>query len=769
MNKTGRHIIFLLCILVGYQTGNAQINQKDIAYFARNFYFENFGIAKTPSNVIDLNTTKNLNFAVNFAEGGYVLVHKNQNNYVADAVIPEGKFLIQNNHFIDQPQLARLDDVTQLDWLTPQTISQNRSTQSDIGNFVTCEWGSVNCIDDQNNIVNVTNYYTPSNCSAGCVAISTAQILDYFQWPIIGVGNNTYNDSYNGSLKRHTAFFDKEPYDWTNMLDRYMYVNSTDVQREAVGKLVYDIDLAIEMNFEPSGSSSNVNKVPFILDNYFRYTGHYENESSSGFWSKMYQSMQDRIPVPLAIEKTNHEGHAIVATGYKYMNGAPYYYVNWGWYNTGSEHNGWYNLQGWDSSRPGYNTILGGVLDMIPEPQITSITSTGNGNDFNVHWDIARNVNYEEYTLERKIDNGSWQTVATGIIGQDYAYTNPTGHVYQFRVKGKVNGGYYLNSWSEIAVYAPQGSYNGYGKFSGSQHCYARQTANYDLIFNHDYTFETWIRLHSGNQNGDVILDQELLYAFEIEDVTSNDYSVVFKSPASQDALHSNHSGTKLQIGQWHHIAVSTTGNTTRLFVDGVERDSNPNNHFHLNSSNVALNIGERYHSGYSGFIIADFDQMRLSNTGRYNANFTPDQSTDFAIDDHTKAYFKFQNVHRNRLKDAAFRVSVIASNTSGNVQWNFDYDPNGSSAIDEEMFSNNLNVYPNPTTDFINIHNQGTGINLDDVTFSIYDLSGKQIPVEINKNNNEIKIDLRELPVGSYILIAKTINFKASTQILKK
>jgi len=769
MKKISLPLFVLTLILVGFQTSTAQINQKDIANFARNFYFDNFDVAKKPINIIDLNNTKQQNFAINFEEGGYVLIHKNQNGYIVDAVITEGKFDIQNNHFINQPQLAKLENISHLHWQTPRAHSQNRSVQNDIGNFVTCEWGSVNCIDDQNNIVDVSNYYTPSNCSAGCVAISTSQILDYFNWPIIGVGNNVYNDNYNGSLVRHGAFFDKEPYDWANMLDRYMYVNSTDTQRSAVGKLVYDVAVAVEMDFEPDGSSSNVNNVPFILANYFRYTGHYENASSSGFWSDMYQSMQNRIPVPLAIEKTNHEGHAVIATGYKYMNGAPYYYINWGWYNTGSEHNGWYNIQGWDSSRPGYNTILGGILDMIPEPQITNISPSGTGNDFSIHWDIARNTNYEEYTLERKIDNGSWQTVATGITGQDYQYDNPTGQVYQFRVKGKINGGYYLNSWSEIVVYTPQGGYNGYGEFNGSQNCYARQTPNYDLIFNHDYTFETWINLHSGNQNGDVILDQEYLYAFEIEDVTSIDYSVVFESPASQDALHSNQSGAKLQIGQWHHIAVSTIGNTTRLFVDGVERDSNPNNHFHLNSSNVALNIGQRYHSGYSGFIKADFDQMRLSNSGRYNANFSPEQNIDFVVDQDTKAYFKFQNVHRNRLKDEAFHVSVIASNTSGNVQWNFDYDPNGSSAINEALFSKNLSVYPNPTTDFINIHNTSPEINLKKINFEIYNLNGKQIPVKIKHNNNDIQIDMRTLPTGSYILIAKGNHFKANTQILKK
>ena len=758
----------LLFTFLSFVIGQAGWSQKasTIAVQARDFYYQNFGEEKHPETVYQWG----MNYAVNFKEDGYILLQKTGNNIKVTAVIPKGHFSLQKNRLLDNKQAVQIQQITALPTLDTSHIDIRRNALSDVPNFLPDEWGSVNCIDDQNNIVNVTNYYTPGHCSAGCVAISTSQILHYYEWPRIGVGNNTYSDTYNGSLVRHGAFFDERPYDWANMLDHYMYVHSTDEQREAVGKLVYDVAVAVEMNFEPTGSTSNVNNVPFILENYFRYVGHYEDRSWSQFWSRMYRNMQERIPVSVAVENSAGDGHAFVVSGYKTMNGDPYYYINWGWYNQGTPNNGWYHMQAWNSSTPGYNTVLGALFDVVPEPEITSITPTGTGNDFLIHWEVAQNVNYEEFTLQRKIDNGTWQTVASGITGQDFTYHNPTGDVYLFRVKGKAHGRYYTASYSEQIPYAPQGWFKGYGSFEGQQYAYAKQTANYDLIFNHDYTFETWLRLKPGNQTGDVIFDRQYIFALEIEDVTANDYSVVFKSPAAQDALHSNNSGQKLQVGQWYHIAVSNQGTTAKLFINGEERDSNDQNHFHLNSSNAAINIGERYHGSYSGFIKADFDQIRWSDNARYLSNFTPDRDVDFTVDEHTKAYFRFENVHRNRLKDEAFKTSVRVKNAPGYVTWNFDFDPNGSNSISQEDFSQNVLVYPNPATGYIRIKSLSSKYNLKDFRIKLFDMSGREIQsLDWKNQSGRYQIDISHLKKGHYILSLQNSHFKATTQILKK
>jgi len=752
--------LFLLFVMNLYSQ-----DYNKLAEQARNFYAEFFNEVRTPVEVININNKNNNNFVVNFSEGGYILLHKSDNRFEVMSIMPQGKFLISNKIYIPDISVAEKRNINANELGPIPAFSQTRNTTyTDVPNFMTNEWGSVNCVDDQNNIVNVTNYYTPSHCSAGCVAISTSQILHYYKWPIIGVGSNVFSDYYNGSLVRHGAFFDKENYDWANMLDRYMYVHSTDEQRRAAGKLVYDVAVALEMDFEPTGSTSNVNKVPYILANYFRYTGHYEDISWSNFWSKMYSSMQKHIPVSLPIEDSAGNGHAMVVSGYKRMNNKNYYYVNWGWYNTGSLTNGWENLQGWDSSKPGYNTILGGLFDVVPEPEITSITPTGNGNDFTIHWEVSQNLPWEEFTLEEKVDGGSWHTLASGITDLQYTKHNPTGNVYIYRVKAKSNGGYYLYSWSEQVPYSPTGQVNGMGSFEGSQYCYAKQTPGYDLIFNHDYTFETWIKLKQGNQNRDVIFDQNYIFSMEIEDLTNTDYSVTFINPAAQDSLHSHTTGPKLQIGQWHHIAVSTTGTTTRLFIDGQQRDINTSNHFHLNSSNNAINIGERYRNGnYSGYIKAYFDEIRFSDIGRYSTDFTPNRLQAFTVDDHTKAYLRFQNIHRNRLKDEAYKMSFKVKNIGGYVRWKFEYLSSSASVKDEDFIKNNIAVYPNPATDFIYIKKKNNNIDLSHFKIELYDMNAKRLSISKEKFSEGYQLDIRNLPKGNYLLILKNNKVKAS------
>lgn len=768
-------ILIVLIAMLSTQQFFAQKETKEIVTYARDFVFRNFNETKTPNTFILIDSeSRQQYYVVNFKEGGYVLVTDKEGSLAVTSIVPAGEITLDNKIYIEDSTKAIKQNVSNFDYPKLETSNtNNRNTEATVDNFLPSEWGSVNCIDDLNNIVNVSNFYTPSNCSAGCVAISTAQILHYYNWPIKGVGNNVYAENYNGSLVRHGAFFDSENYDWANMLDKYMYVNSSDLQQESVGKLVYDVAVAVEMNFEPSGSSSNVNKVPFLLENYFRFVGHYQSKSWSSYWSRLYNNVQDGMPVPMAIDKiSTSEGHAMVACGYKWMDGKAYYYINWGWYNSGEMHNGWENLAGWNSSKPGYNRILGGILDMMPEPQITGITRTGSGDDFNIHWEVARNIDWEEFTLQKKRNyDTTWQTVATGIVGQDFVYENPTGEVYQFRVKGKANGTYFSDSYSESVAYAVNGSYNGYGKFEGGQFAYANQTANYDLIFNHDYTFETWIRVKNGNQTGDVILDRFQVFSLKLDEVTTSDYSINFYSPASEDSLNSNQSGVKLQKNQWYHIAVSTTGYTSKLFINGVERDSDPYNHFHLNSSNNAINIGEMYRDGnYSNHIKADFDQMRWSDIGRYASDFTPDIEENLGVDDNTKAYFRFQNMHRNRLKDDAFNVSVKVNNATNHVRWRFDYTAYALSVNEQALFNDSITVYPNPTQDIIQISiSDNETFNYNNTSFVLYDLNGKQLPVEILKKGDIMQMDISNLATGNYLLTAKGVKFTASKQIIKK
>jgi len=72
-------------------------------------------------------------------------------------------------------------------------------------------------------------------------------------------------------------------------------------------------------------------------------------------------------------------------------------------------------------------------------------------------------------------------------------------------------------------------------------------------------------------------------------------------------------------------------------------------------------------------------------------------------------------------------------------------------SEIKEEKISNNFELYPNPTSNELNIYNQNTKID----KIKLYSIPYKEYPVEIIESNNQLtKINTNFLPIGTYFLI---------------
>ncbi len=735
---------------------------------ADKFYFNLKGINSNIKNYYTLNRNEKVkNHIINYSKGGYIIISdKNQiigfsetNEYKIEGSPLEN--ILSKNYIKANSNTFKL----QLKSASNKTSAKAAAT---VDPFLTDIWGSVNCYDENGSSIYVGNYYTPSHSSAGCVAISLSQVLYYYQWPKIGMGSNVYAENYSGSLVRHTSHFDNIEFDWTNMLDEYQGKPSTDMQRKAMGELLYSAGVALQMNYEPTGSTSNINKTPFVYENFFRFTSHYEDVTWSSFWERLQENIQNGFPVPIAVDASRTgDGHVFVANGYKEMDGKPYYYLNWGWYDDNGI-NGWYNIEGWTSSSPGYNTITGAAFDVLPNPQIVEINKTGSGNDFTINWIVSDKISVDEYTLEQKVDQGDWEEVASGITSKNYTIVNPVGEVYQFRVNAKIFGTYYLNSWSETEVFAVEGGFDGYGEFGGNQYAYARQTPDYKLDFTNDYTFETWIRLKDGNLNENIILDQQNVFGFEITDVVTNDYSVKFKSHSSGLELNTSSTGTKLSIDEWIHIAVSHAGTQTKLFVNGTLRDENSGNGFNLISSNSALNIGEKYHGSYSSRIKADLDQIRISKSARYTSNFSIIKENQFKVDENTIAYFNFQNVHKVRLKDQAHNLSVIVKNEPGFVDWKFYKTDAVLANEDFELIRSSLSVYPIPVNNNqLNISFEGE-LDLDDVKINLFDLTGRKIKITTKSNAfNKWSLHLNNAKSGIYILQIKGKGFYATKKII--
>ena len=78
----------------------------------------------------------------------------------------------------------------------------------------------------------------------------------------------------------------------------------------------------------------------------------------------------------------------------------------------------------------------------------------------------------------------------------------------------------------------------------------------------------------------------------------------------------------------------------------------------------------------------------------------------------------------------------------------------------DQALLTKNIDVYPNPVSDFLNVK---SALKIE--RFSVFDISGKNINVKMNEN----RIDVRTLPAGAYIINIETKDGKTTKKFIKK
>jgi hypothetical protein len=146
-------------------------------------------------------------------------------------------------------------------------------------------------------------------------------------------------------------------------------------------------------------------------------------------------------------------------------------------------------------------------------------------------------------------------------------------------------------------------------------------TAAADLAFgSSDFTIECWVRYSSVSGNQSII---------DFRDTAANGAYILLGNNGGAVYLYVNgdyrigNSGTQFAINTWYHVALSRSGTSTKLFINGTQSGST------YSDSNSYLgtspDIGELNSSfGLTGFgTIGHIDEFRISNNARYTANFT--------------------------------------------------------------------------------------------------------------------------------------------------
>lgn len=203
----------------------------------------------------------------------------------------------------------------------------------------------------------------------GCVATSTAQVMNYFKYPAEGTGRLYYNNSGTAL----NLVLNGKPLEWDKMLDVYNAGDYTQEQADAVAFLMQAVGYSVEMGYTSYASGAQSVKIREALVEHFGYDKGTTYDDRISFspeeWEKkIYDNLKNVGPVIYNGTSPLDGGHSFVVDGY---DGNGYFHLNWGW---GGMSDGYYSLnvltpqaQGLGGSMGGFNYSQDAVLGLQPD------------------------------------------------------------------------------------------------------------------------------------------------------------------------------------------------------------------------------------------------------------------------------------------------------------------------------------------------------------------------------------------------------------------
>jgi len=376
-----KRILPLILLFVAHQYVYCQkVDEEQAIKLASNFYksliFDSNSKTKSTSSIqiekVDLNLVSesklkslksendNPLFAFNIGEKeGFIIVSGNRTLRPVLAYSLEGKFPTDKDHPVYNWVYGIIQSMSK---------TQEKKVQDD-------RWQEL--LTTQNNEVNATpilietnwkqtspyNTYlsnkTAKSLPMGCVAIATAQILNYYKYPLIGTGDNSYNEngwfSNKPDLGVLYANFEDKYYNWHLFKD---YKTTEEIIEyysdiEELSEIIYEIAVAEEMDFGWDGSGTKFIRVgggdafdalkdnfgfPNVKFNIVDLTTNKEN------WKGIMKNEIDNARPILYSGSKNwfSSGHAFICDAY---DDNDRFHFNWGWGHSESyDGNGWFAI-----------------------------------------------------------------------------------------------------------------------------------------------------------------------------------------------------------------------------------------------------------------------------------------------------------------------------------------------------------------------------------------------------------------------------------------
>lgn len=363
------HIQFLLVLLLalGYSSLQAKrITQWQAQQQAYSFWGKQMPQkAKAKSRTATTASPSDAYYVFNNDAGGFVIIAGD------DAVTPvlgytsTGSFDAENlpDGLKDllksyERQIAALGD----NYVANQTATRAAFTGENL--LKTAEW----------NQMAPFNKYTSNNYVTGCVATAGAIVMKHHGYPAKGTGSHSY--TWNG--KTLSANFE-HTYDWASMPAKYDGTN--DAAFDGVARLMADLGVAVEMQYNKDGSGAYIGNLVTALQKYYGYSklSHLmaiEDVGAEAWNGRLREEIDANRPVLYAASDPAGGGHAFVIDGYKDES----FSVNWGW---GGYCDGFYQIGALNPESAGkptgdkYNVGQSAVFGMEPSDGTEKVSGMG--------------------------------------------------------------------------------------------------------------------------------------------------------------------------------------------------------------------------------------------------------------------------------------------------------------------------------------------------------------------------------------------------------
>jgi predicted acyltransferase (DUF342 family) len=261
---------------------------------------------------------------------------------------------------------------------------------------------------------------------------------------------------------------------------------------------------------------------------------------------------------------------------------------------------------------------------------------------------------------------------------------------------------------------------------------YIALASNPDFAYStDDFTIEMWVYRTTSSGLVQILLDQRTSAATTYA-------PVVFINASNQLAYNDGEGTTKISglttipLNEWSHVAVSRSGTSTRLFLNGVQEGSTYTDT--RDYIQTPVRIGSRWND--TGYFQGYIDELRISKgVAQYTTNFTP-ATTEFTGDSSTVLLLHFNGLNNSTtVTDDGITLQDLRTSAGGTASViNFaDYSDFGA-----EMRSiGSANVYGN-----YGIYGDGDGVTAYLISHNFaYIGSGK-----LSTNDASIRIQANEV-----------------------